>query len=120
MGGIIGWVLFGLLAVLHLSFLRYSTHHVEQLSEYVEFLFQNKVVYDDHRRKYAEVLADMIHRSPGISATDIARGAKRALDEVARGLHSQAFVSNVAGRGMPTEWFGAASVAEAMQRRAKP
>lgn len=120
MGGTIGWVLFGLLAVLYLSFSRYMARRVEQLSEYIEFLLQNKVVYDDHRRKYAELLAGMVQRSPGISPTDLAMRSKGALDEMAKGLHSQALLSNMAGRGMPTEWLGAASVAEVAQRRGKP
>lgn len=107
--GMIGWVLFILLGLYQVAFSRHMARHVEFLSEYVEFLLQNRVVYADHRAKYAAMLRALAAKSPKMPLREVASTSKRSIDNLAESMHRHAAVSNAMGRARVDDWINAES-----------
>ena len=99
---IVGWGLFLLMVLIYLSFSHHMSRRVEALSEYAEFLFQNRAVYNDHRAKYIDMLRKA--QSPSVALGSLALLAKHRVDAMADTLHGQAAVSNAFGRAKVDDW----------------
>lgn len=117
--GVAGWTLFGLLLLVYISFGRHMGPRVEALSEYVEFLLQNRAAYEDHRRTYAQVLQDATAASPGLGRRELAFIAKQALDGIAESMPVEVVLTNALGRGMPAQWLERASMKDVMDSATK-
>jgi len=111
--GLIGWILFGIMVLVYISFSRHMARRVEFLSEYIEFLLQNRAVYQDHRKKYAAMLTEAASGSPGLKPTELAWRAKNVVDSWAQSLHGGIVVSNLFGRASPEVWLAHETVADA-------
>ena len=112
---IVGWVLFVLLGLVYVSFSRHMARRVEGLSEYIEFLLQNRNVYEDHRGKYISMLQEVLARSPQMTLRDLAMHSKRAVDDMASKLHQRATVANALGRGTVEKWANTDSAADVVR-----
>jgi hypothetical protein len=111
---LVGWALFAIVGVVYLSFRRHMARRVETLSEYVEFLFQNRNVYEDHRAKYIVMLQDAANKSPQGTLRDLAMHSKRSVDDMAGRLYQQSATANAFGRGLVHKWMNRDSAAEAV------
>ena len=112
---LVGWILFVLLGVVYVSHSRHIGRRVEKLSEYTEFLLQNRNVYEDHRGKYIAMLRQTLAQSPQMTLRDLAMHSKRALDDMASKLHQQACLTNALGRGTVEKWATMDSAAHAVR-----
>ena len=113
----IGWILFGVMVLVYISFSRHMARRVESLSEYVEFLLQNRAVYQDHRGKYADMLTEASHNSPDMKPMELSWRAKKAIDSMAGSLHGEIVLSNLFGRTSPEAWLAHETVAEAVKAK---
>lgn len=94
----VGWFLFLVVGLIHIGFLRHSARRIEAMSEYIEFLFQNRSVYETHRDKYVSMLQHAVSQSPQGTLRMLAMHSKQAADDIAESVYKQAAVSNAFGR----------------------
>ena len=111
----LGWVFSVRMGLVYVSFSRHMARRVAGLSEYIEFLFQNRVVYEDHRNKYITMLQQVTSSTPKITLRELAMQAKPAIDEMAGKLHQQACVTHALGRGKVEKWARTGSAADAVR-----
>lgn len=110
--GAVGWILFGLLVVIYISFARHMARRVESLAEYIEFLLQNRAVYEDHRQKYAGMLRETAQLSPHLTPVQLGMCSKRSIDSISGSLHKEIVLSNAVGRASIDAWLTYQTLAE--------
>lgn len=97
-----GWIAFAIMFLLYMNSLRRLTKESESLTEYIEFLLMNRLVYQDHRQKYRELL-----KSIGARVTDplqLAMSGKRSIRDLAAEMAASIFLSNVLQRSDTSQW----------------
>ena|SRR5437867_1456381 len=113
--GWLGWILLAAMGLWYIAVTRFLARQAEALSEFIEFLYQNRIVYNDHRKKYAAFLEDTLRGSPQLTVRQLALIAKGAVDSAAESLYKQIAPSNALGRGAVKKWIDHDSIAESTQ-----
>lgn len=95
----LGWILFGILAVVYISFQRYSANMRNSMAEYVQFLFFHPEVYRNHRKKFIAFLKDQTETD----LTRLAMVSYEALDQIAQTVRGEISQANVLVRLDPSK-----------------
>lgn len=90
---------FALVAISQFSAARSTYRKLNTLNEYIQFLFFQPKVYDDHRAKFLGFVAEKYNAS----VSDQAMASYQAIENIAIELENKILVANVASRGLRRE-----------------
>ena len=89
-------IVFALLALLQFTAAKRAYRKLNILNEYVQFIFFQSKVYNDHRDKFLGFVAE----NSSSSVTDQAMSSYQAIENMAIQLHDEIIVANVESRGI--------------------
>lgn len=101
---LLGWILFGSAIIWHFLSLNHLSKRINSLNEFVQFLFFNPAVYNNHRTKFLEFLKK--HAAPSLKEQAVLSNdnrmlwavCSRTIDAIAQELYGEITLANVAMR----------------------
>ena len=97
----IGWALFAIMAVIHVSYLRHSAKRANSLNEFIQFLLYHPKIYTDQRARLLSLLEEQ-SRSPK-DATTMATTISQTVDAVAEKMEQEIYMANAVVRSDPNK-----------------
>jgi hypothetical protein len=97
-----GWIAFGVLLLVYVSFNRHMTIRAISLTEYIEYLLMNPTVYLEHRKGYRSLLETITAHEK--RPVQVAHAAAKSIADIAEKLLDKIQVSNVLLRVHREEW----------------